>query len=143
MCTVIINVLDLMHLMLSPSISYLYSIEFYDFADSIQERMKHQIRGCNSGPTGHRFLDNSIIHFLSFIVRTGPFSKCENRSDSQIGCQVRTWAVLTFNMVLLIADIFGSHWEPSRKPSWKPTSVFSQRVRTAQHWWAPWEEAFP
>ncbi len=109
MCTVTINVLELMHLMLTPSISYLYSIEFYDFADTIQERMKHQIGGCNSGPTGHDFVDNSIIHFLSFIVRTGPFSKCENRSDSQIGCQVRTWAVLTFNMVLLIADIFGSH----------------------------------
>jgi hypothetical protein len=110
MCTVIINVLEVMHLMVSLSISDLYLIEFHDFADSIQERMKHQIGGCNSGPTGHDFLDNSNIYFLFFIVRTGPFSKCENRSDSQIGCQARTWAVLTFNMVLLKADIFGSHW---------------------------------
>jgi hypothetical protein len=125
-----------MHLMLSPSISYLYSIEFYDFADSIQERMKHQIRGCNSGPTGHRFLDNSIIHFLSFIVRTGPFSKCENRSDSQIGCQVRTWAVLTFNMVLLIADIFGSHW-PFRTENRVENRAENRRQVSANGWEPP------
>jgi hypothetical protein len=25
-----------------------------------QEGMKHQMRGCNSGPTGHDFMDNNI-----------------------------------------------------------------------------------
>jgi hypothetical protein len=38
--------------------------------------------------------------------------------------------VRTFNPVLLTVDISGSHWVPS----WKPTPVFSQWVRTAQHW---------
>jgi hypothetical protein len=41
-----------MHLMVSPSISYVYSIEFYDFADSIQESMKHQIGGATQAQQG-------------------------------------------------------------------------------------------
>jgi hypothetical protein len=148
MCTITINVLELMHLMLSPNISYFYSIEFYDFADNIQERMKHQIGGCNSGRTGHDFLDNSIIHFLSFIVRTRTLLKMwksvwfsnwlpgENLGGSNLQYgSLDSWH-LWFSLTV-------SHWEPSWEPSWKPTSGFSQWVRTAQHSWAPWEEAFP
>ncbi len=84
----------------------------------------------------HDFPDSSNIYFLFFTMRTGPFSKCENRSDSQMGYQVRTWTVLTgrisppertFNPVLLTVDISG-------EPVWKPVSGFSQWVRTAQHW---------
>jgi len=41
--------------------------------------------GCNSGPTGHDFPDNSNISFQFFTMRTGPVSKCEDRSSSQIG----------------------------------------------------------
>jgi hypothetical protein len=74
--------------------------------------------GANSGPTGHDFPDNSNVYLTFSTMRTGPFSKCENRSGSQIGCQVRTWAVLTrristpvrtLNPVLLTIDIFGCH----------------------------------
>jgi hypothetical protein len=97
MCTVAINFLEL--LMLNLSISYPYFIKFHDFADNSQEGMKHQMwgAGCNSDsvPTGPDFPDNSNIYFLFFTMRTGPFSKCENRSGSQIGCQVRAWAVVT------------------------------------------------
>jgi hypothetical protein len=35
--------------MLSFSISYPYLIEFHDFADNIQEGMKHQIEGGGGG----------------------------------------------------------------------------------------------
>jgi hypothetical protein len=87
---------SLVHLMLNLSISYPYLIKFHDFADNIQEGMKHQMwgAGCNSVPTGHDLPDNSNIYFLFFTMRTGPFSKCENRSGSQIGCQVRIDPVL-------------------------------------------------
>lgn len=52
-------------------------------------------------------------------MRTEPFSKCENQSDSQIGCKLRTWIVLTgwfspprrtFGLVLMAILIAGSHW---------------------------------
>jgi len=78
------------HLMLSLSISYPYLIEFHDFADNIQEDEASN-GGCNSGPTGRDFLDNANnIWFLFFTMRIGPFSKCQNRFGSQIGCQVKT-----------------------------------------------------
>jgi hypothetical protein len=96
--------------------------------------------GVQLRPNGASWLpDNSNIYFLFFTMRTGPFSKCENRSDSQMGCQVRTWAVLTgrisplvrtFNPVLFTVDNSGSHWEPG----WKPVPVFNQWVRTTQQW---------
>jgi len=98
MCTVAINFLEPGAFnALNLSISYPYLINFHDFAGNIQEGMKHQMwgAGCNSVPTGHDFPDNSNFYFLFFTMGTGPFSKCENRSGSQIGCQVRTWAVLT------------------------------------------------
>jgi hypothetical protein len=78
--------------------------------------------GCKSGPTGHDFPHNSNIYFLFFTMRTGPFSKCENQSSSQIECQVRT-----FIPVLIAVLIFG-------EPDWKLAPVFSRWVRTAQHW---------
>jgi len=76
--------------MLSLSISYPYLIEFHDFADKHPRGDEASSEGCNSGPTGHDFPDNSNIYLIIFTMRTGPFSKCENRSGSQIGCQVRT-----------------------------------------------------
>jgi hypothetical protein len=42
------------------SVSYPYLIKPHDFADNSQERMKHQMRGCNLGPTGHDFTDNNM-----------------------------------------------------------------------------------
>jgi hypothetical protein len=94
--------------------------------------------GCDSGLTGHDFLDSFNIYFLFFTMRTGPFSKCENRSRFQIGCQVRTWAVLTSNENLKSGfhdgfSLAGSHWELH----WKLAPVFSWRVRTAQNWCEP------
>jgi hypothetical protein len=88
--------------------------------------------GCNSGSTGHDFPDNFNIYFF-FTMRTGPFSKCENRSSFQIGCQVTTWAVLTSteNFQYGSHDSFslaGSVWELD----WKPAPVFSWQVRTAK-----------
>jgi len=55
MCTVVIVVLE--PGAFNPeslSISYPYLIKFHD---NSQEGMKHQTRGCNSGPTGHDFTD--------------------------------------------------------------------------------------
>jgi hypothetical protein len=52
MCTVAINVF--VHLMLSFSISYLDLIKFHNFADNIQEGMKHQMRGVELRPNSAR-----------------------------------------------------------------------------------------
>jgi hypothetical protein len=61
-----------------------YLIKCHDFVDNIEEGMKHQMGGgCNSGPTGHHFRDNSDIYFLFFAIRTGRFSKCENRVENR------------------------------------------------------------
>jgi len=62
MCTVAINVPKLGAFNpLSLSISYPYLINFHDFVDNSQEGTKHQMRGCNSGPTGHDFTDNFFV----------------------------------------------------------------------------------
>ncbi len=45
MGTVAVNVVSLLHLMLSLNISYHYLIKFHDFADNSQEGMQHQMRG--------------------------------------------------------------------------------------------------
>jgi len=94
MCTVAINVLE-------PGAFNAISV-FHTLIYKISLLCRPQPRGdeasnggCNSGSTGHDFSDNFNIYFLFFTVRTGPFSKCENRSSFQIGCQVTTWAVLT------------------------------------------------
>lgn len=72
-------------------------------------------------------------------MRTRPFSKYENRLGFQIECQVRTSAIFSgrfslavriFNPVLMMFVTFGSHWEAG----WKQKPVFSQCMRTAQHW---------
>jgi len=90
---------SLVHLMLSLSISYPYLIEFHDFADNVQQRMKHQM-GVQLSPNRSK-------------------SKCENRSGFQTGCHARTWAaftwrlslgVRTFNPVLMMVILSGSHW---------------------------------
>jgi hypothetical protein len=45
---------------------YPYLIKFHDFTDNSPEEMKHQKmneasnEGCNSSPTWHGFIDNSI-----------------------------------------------------------------------------------
>jgi hypothetical protein len=54
---------SLVHLILSFSISYPYLIEFQDFADNSQEGGDEASNeGCNSGPTGHDFTNNSITY---------------------------------------------------------------------------------
>jgi hypothetical protein len=45
MCTVTVNVLEPVQLILSLSISYPYVIKFHDFVHNSQEGMKHQMRG--------------------------------------------------------------------------------------------------
>ncbi len=93
------------------------------------------------------FLDNANIWFLFFTMRIGPFSKCQNRFGSQIGCQVKTWAVLISSENLqssshgsshLRLSLAASHWGSNSKS----TLVFTHQVRTAQHWSSPsctWE----
>jgi hypothetical protein len=53
-----------MHLMLSLSISYPDLIKFHDFADNKQAGGDEASsnKGCNSGPRGHDFMDNSNIN---------------------------------------------------------------------------------
>ncbi len=126
--------------MLSFSISYPYLIEFHDFADNIHEGMKHQIGvgGCNSGPTGHGFPDNSNIYFLFFTMRIAPFSKCENRSGSQIGYQVRTWEVLTSSENLQSGSLDSWHlWFSQADSPWEPGWTENQGRFSANGWEPP------
>jgi hypothetical protein len=60
------------------------------------------------------FWITQIFVFLFFIMRTGAFSKCENQSGSQIGCQVKTWAVLisSENWTETQRQFSVSRWEP-------------------------------
>ncbi len=53
---------SLVHLILSLSISYPYSLKFHDFVDNSigQEGMKHQMRGATQAQQGMTFTDNSI-----------------------------------------------------------------------------------
>jgi hypothetical protein len=44
--------LSLVHLIESLNISYPYLIEFHDFTDNSQERMKHQMRGATQAQHG-------------------------------------------------------------------------------------------
>jgi hypothetical protein len=55
---------SLVHLMLSLSISYPYLIEFHDFADNIQEGMKHQMGGATQGQQGMTFCLTLIFGFF-------------------------------------------------------------------------------
>jgi hypothetical protein len=98
-CTVSINVLE-------PGALNSESQYFIPLFNKISWLCRQQQRGdeasngggCNSGPIGHDFNIYRITLLFTFYflpMRTGPFSKCENRSGSHIGCQVRTWAVLT------------------------------------------------
>lgn len=43
------------------------------------------------------FINNIYFFFFLnvFTMKIKPFSKCENRSDSQIWCPVKTWVILT------------------------------------------------
>jgi hypothetical protein len=73
--------------------------------------------------TSYLLFTNTIFYFILFIfsMRTRPFAKCENQSDSQILCPMRT------------AKQVLTHWEPD----WKPVPVFNRRVRIAQHCYIP------
>jgi hypothetical protein len=51
--------------------------------------------GATQAQQGMTFRITLIFPFNFVPMVTGPFSKCENRSGSQIECQVRTWAVLS------------------------------------------------
>ncbi len=117
MCTVAINVLE-------PGAFNAISV-FHTLIYKISLLSRPQPRGdeaskggCNSGSTGHDFSDNFNIYFFIFTMRTGPFSKCENRSSFQIGCQVTTWAVLTSSENLQSGShdsfsLASSHWTES------------------------------
>jgi hypothetical protein len=51
----------------NPEFQYFIPL-FHDFVDNSLEGMKHQMRGCNSGPTGHDFTDNSnMCHKIKII----------------------------------------------------------------------------
>jgi hypothetical protein len=50
-------------LMLRLGISYPYLIEFHDFADNIQEGMKHQIGGATQAQQGMTFQITLIFTF--------------------------------------------------------------------------------
>jgi hypothetical protein len=52
-----------MHLMLSLRISYRYLIEFHDFVDNIQEKMKHQMGGATQAQQGMTFKITLIFTF--------------------------------------------------------------------------------
>ncbi len=71
--------------------------------------------GWNSGPTGHDFPD---LLFKHFTMRTGPFSKCEHRSGSQIES-------------IQSGYHGGSHWPVLTQDRTETRCRFSsQRVRT-------------
>ncbi len=100
--------------MLSLSISYPYFIDFHNFADNIQEGMKHQMGWCNSGPTGLTFWITLIFGFYflpwesdpSQNVKTGSVLKLDARwKPERFSSPVRT-----FNPVLMAVLISDSHW---------------------------------
>jgi hypothetical protein len=57
---------NLVHLMLSLSISYPYLIEFHDFVGSIQEGMKHQMGGATQTQQGMTFQITNILLFMLY-----------------------------------------------------------------------------
>jgi hypothetical protein len=93
--------------MLSLSISYPYLIESHDFANKIQQGMKHQMGGCNSGRTGP-----------NQNVRTGSFSKQDAMWEpGRIpldGChwkwELRSGYLMSFSLVL--HRFSSNRWEP-------------------------------
>jgi len=85
MCIVVINVLE-------PSAFNVESLYFIWLFNRISWLCGQHPRedetsngGCNSSPTRHDFQDNFNFYFLFVTMKIKPFSKCENRSSSQIG----------------------------------------------------------
>jgi hypothetical protein len=103
---------SLVHLMLSLSISCPYLIQFHDFADNIQERMKHQM-GLQLR-TNRAWL-SELLKYLFFIFHH------ENRS------LLKMWKPIRFSDWMPSENLSGSHlqWEPSIQFSWQ----FSSPVR--------------
>jgi hypothetical protein len=114
---------SLVHLLLSLSISYPYLIEFHDFADNIQEGMKHQMGGATQGQQGMTFSITLIFGFYlpwesdpSQNVKTGSVLKSDARwKPDQFSSPVRT-----FNPVHVAVLISNSHW-PVLTENWTQT----------------------
>jgi len=79
--------------------------------------------GCNSGPIGHDFQDNSNIYLFVITMRIGSFSRCEIRFGFHIGCQVRTWAVFPIQLSLA--------WEPERFS--QSSSLSRENLQSGSH----------
>jgi hypothetical protein len=120
---------SLVHWMLSLSISYPYLIKFHDFESGGDEASNG---GCNSGPIGHDFPHNSTIYFLFFTMRTGPFPKCEDRSSSQIECQVRI-LIPVLMTVLIPTENRIENWRRISSDGWEPPNT---GLQVAGGWWA-------
>jgi hypothetical protein len=130
-CTVSINVLE-------PGAFNFESQYFIPLFNKISWLSGQQQRGdeastggrCNSGPIGHDFNIYRITLIFTFYclpMRTGPFPKCENRSGSHIGCQVRTWAVCTSSGFSLRTELkTGASYQPTseNRPALVRTNVF-------------------
>ncbi len=57
-----------MHFIPSLQISYPFLTKFHDFADNKQPGGDEASnKGCNSGPTGHDFPDNSTVSVFMFM----------------------------------------------------------------------------
>ncbi len=108
------------HLMLSLSISYPYLIEFHDFADNIQEGMKHQVGGATQAQQGMTF-QITLIFTLYFLPWESDHSQ-NVKTDPVLKLTVR-WELERFSLG-------GSHlqWEPPIRFSWQLTfSVLTVR----------------
>ncbi len=105
--------------MLSLSISCPYLIEFHDFADNIQERMKHQMGGATQGQQGMTFWITQIFvfHFLSWEpdssqnVETDPVLRLDARwKPERFSSPVRS-----FNQALMAVLISSENWTENRR----------------------------
>jgi hypothetical protein len=97
--------------------------------------MKHQMGGATQAQQSMTFQKTLILFFIFNLP--WELDPSQNVGSGSVLKLAARWEpgrfsppVRTFNPVLLTVHISGSHWVPS----WKPTPVFSQWVRTAQHW---------
>jgi hypothetical protein len=61
--------LSLVHLIVSLNIAYLHLIEFHDFIDNSQERMKHQMMGATQAQHVMT-LPIALMYQIFFILHT-------------------------------------------------------------------------
>jgi len=93
---------SLVHLMPSLSISYPYLIEFHDFADNIQQGMKHQIGGAiQAEPVQTKMWEP---------VRFSNWMPCENVDGFHWEWELRSGYHMSFSLVL--HRFSANRWEP-------------------------------